>query len=138
VLAGLISDEDRRTANRVPGLGDMRCSAACFSQTTIVAKDEIILLITPRLVARSPAAWRGRVRRRHEASAASACRGALPALPPSFPVQPAQPDIPQQPPVFPGAARPGADVPLTPAQPPASPTGPEMVPFGGQKPPRNE
>src|SRR4051812_9481906 len=51
VLAGLISDEDRRTANRVPGLGDLPTLGRLFSSTSdTVNKTENMLLITPRLV----------------------------------------------------------------------------------------
>jgi general secretion pathway protein D len=51
VLAGLISDEDRRTASRVPGLGDMPVVGRLFSQTNDSrTKTEIVLLITPHLI----------------------------------------------------------------------------------------
>jgi general secretion pathway protein D len=51
VLAGLISDEDRRTADRVPGLGDLPVAGRLFSQThDSRTKTEIVLLITPRLL----------------------------------------------------------------------------------------
>jgi general secretion pathway protein D len=51
VLAGLISDEDRRTASRVPGLGDMPVVGRLFSQTNNNrTKTEIVLLITPHLI----------------------------------------------------------------------------------------
>jgi len=47
VLAGLISDEDRRTASRVPGIGDMPVVGRLFSQTSEnKVKTEIVLLIT--------------------------------------------------------------------------------------------
>ena len=51
VLAGLITDEDRRTADRIPGLGDLPVAGRLFSQThENRIKTEIVLLITPRLV----------------------------------------------------------------------------------------
>ena len=51
ILAGLISDEDRRTANRVPGLGSLPVVGRLFSDTHETrGKTEIVLLITPRLV----------------------------------------------------------------------------------------
>lgn len=51
ILAGLISDEDRRTANRVPGLGDLPVVGRLFgSQRDDLQKTEIVLSITPRLV----------------------------------------------------------------------------------------
>ena len=51
VLAGLISDEDRSTANRVPGLGEIPILGRLFgSQRDQSDKTEIVLSITPRLV----------------------------------------------------------------------------------------
>ena len=51
ILAGLISDDDRRTANRVPGLGDIPVLGALFSsKSTDHVKSEIVLLITPHVV----------------------------------------------------------------------------------------
>ncbi len=51
ILAGLINDEDRRTANRVPGLGDLPVAGRLFSShRDSRVKTEIVLLITPRLV----------------------------------------------------------------------------------------
>jgi general secretion pathway protein D len=51
VLAGLINDEDRRTANRVPGLSDLPVLGRIFSNNDDVAnKTEIVLLVTPRIL----------------------------------------------------------------------------------------
>ncbi len=51
VLAGLINDEDRRTANRVPGLGDLPIAGRLFgSHLNDGKKTEIVLSITPRLI----------------------------------------------------------------------------------------
>jgi general secretion pathway protein D len=51
VLAGLISDEDRSTASRVPGIGDLPLLGRLFgSQKDDREKTEIVLSITPRLV----------------------------------------------------------------------------------------
>jgi general secretion pathway protein D len=51
VLAGLINDEDRSSANRVPGLGDIPILGRLFSsQKDDWQKTEIILSITPRLI----------------------------------------------------------------------------------------
>ena len=51
VLAGLISDEERSSANRVPGLGDLPLIGRLFSnQRDTGNKTEIVLLITPRIV----------------------------------------------------------------------------------------
>lgn len=51
VLAGLISDEERKTTNHVPGLGEIPLVGRAFGthrDTSI--KTEIILLITPRVL----------------------------------------------------------------------------------------
>lgn len=51
VLAGLINDEDRRTANKIPGLGDMPMVGRLFGNSLDDGKKtEIVLSITPRLV----------------------------------------------------------------------------------------
>jgi general secretion pathway protein D len=51
VLAGLISDEERSSANRLPGFGDIPVLGRLFSsQSDSKNKTEIILLITPRIV----------------------------------------------------------------------------------------
>jgi general secretion pathway protein D len=51
VLAGLISNEERSSANRLPGLGDLPAIGRLFSSTRDNAnKTEIVLLITPRVV----------------------------------------------------------------------------------------
>jgi len=51
ILAGLISADDRRTANKIPGLGDLPVLGRLFgSQRSDEQKTEIILSITPRLV----------------------------------------------------------------------------------------
>ncbi|MDO9197002.1 secretin N-terminal domain-containing protein [Rhodoferax sp.] len=51
VLAGLISDEERSSANRLPGLGEIPLIGRLFSsQMDNSSKTEIVLLITPRIV----------------------------------------------------------------------------------------
>jgi general secretion pathway protein D len=51
VLAGLISDEERNTADKVPGLGDMPMLGRLFgSRKDERNKTEIVLLITPYVV----------------------------------------------------------------------------------------
>ncbi|MEW5769459.1 MAG: secretin N-terminal domain-containing protein [Pseudomonadota bacterium] len=51
VLAGLISDEDRSSASKVPGLGDIPLLGRLFSShSDNKSKTEIVLLITPRVV----------------------------------------------------------------------------------------
>lgn len=51
ILAGLISDEDRSSANRIPLLGDLPILGRLFSnQSDNRQKTEIVLSITPRLI----------------------------------------------------------------------------------------
>jgi len=51
ILGGLISDEERQTANRVPGLGDLPVIGRLFSsQKDDNQKTELVLSITPRLI----------------------------------------------------------------------------------------
>lgn len=51
VLAGLISDEDRRSANKVPGLAELPLLGRLFSSNLDERKKtDIVLLITPRVV----------------------------------------------------------------------------------------
>jgi general secretion pathway protein D len=51
VLAGLINDEDRRSANRVPGVSRLPLIGRLFSNNNdTVTKTEIVLLITPRVI----------------------------------------------------------------------------------------
>jgi general secretion pathway protein D len=126
VLAGLISDEDRRTANRVPGLGDLPTLGRLFSQTSdTVTKTEIILLITPRLVRTlaRPGANAVEFAAGTESSTGLAAGGGVPLPVAPAPIAPAVPA--GQPPFTPPA------VPFPQSAPPVL----EMVPFGGQQPP---
>ena len=51
VLAGLISDEDRKSASKIPGLGDLPLLGRLFSNHRSERnKTEIVLLITPRVL----------------------------------------------------------------------------------------
>jgi general secretion pathway protein D len=51
MLAGLISDEDRDSTNRIPGLGSLPIAGHLFgSQSGSDAKTEIVLLVTPHVV----------------------------------------------------------------------------------------
>ena len=51
VLAGLISDEERKTTSHIPGLGEIPVVGRAFgSHKDTSTKTEIILLITPRIV----------------------------------------------------------------------------------------
>jgi len=54
ILAGLISDEDRNTANKIPGLGQLPLIGRLFSShKDNGSKTEIVLSITPRIVGNS-------------------------------------------------------------------------------------
>jgi type II secretory pathway component HofQ len=51
ILAGLINDEDRQTANKLPGLGDIPVLGRLFGSTREDGKKtEIVLSITPHLI----------------------------------------------------------------------------------------
>jgi general secretion pathway protein D len=51
ILAGLISDEDRSSGNKVPGLGELPVLGRLFgSQKDDTQRNEILLSITPRIV----------------------------------------------------------------------------------------
>src|SRR5262249_41618480 len=51
VLAGLISDEDRKSVTQVPGLGSIPVLGRLFgSHQDTFNKTEIVLLVTPRVV----------------------------------------------------------------------------------------
>jgi general secretion pathway protein D len=132
VLAGLISDEDRRTANRVPGLGQLPVVGRLFSSTNDTAsKTEIVLLITPRIV-RTLARPDARATEFPAGTdAASGAGGAGPApapIPQAVPAPAAQPAAPTPPPGQPDQppAKPGA----------VAPSAPTMKPFGGVQPER--
>src|SRR5438309_3818137 len=117
ILAGLISDEDRRSATRVPGLGDFPLLGRLFSSTSdTITKTEIVLLITPRLMRTivRPDARTTEFAAGTEASSSGGPLGAA-SSPSSFaPVPP--PPGPSLAPGLPGAA---------------TPPGGTIVPFGG-------
>jgi general secretion pathway protein D len=130
VLAGLISDEDRRTADRVPGLGDLPIAGRLFSSTRdTTTRSEIVLLITPRLQRTLARPDAGSV----EFAAGTEAQTGIPRLgggtgisvSPSF--EPPVTVAPGTPSEESGAAAAAAP----PAQPPAAPV---LVPFGGIKP----
>lgn len=55
VLAGLISDQDRRNSDGLPGLGDMPILGRLFSTKKVDGeKTEIVLSITPRIIRSQP------------------------------------------------------------------------------------
>jgi general secretion pathway protein D len=109
ILAGLITDEDRKTADRVPGLGSLPVIGRLFSShKDTTNKTEVVLLITPRilrLVARPD------VTVTEFMSGTEAIVGAPPLTlraiePPSAPATPSQPGLAPKPSasVAPGAA----------------------------------
>jgi len=119
ILAGLISDEDRRTASRVPGLGEIPLLGRLFSSThDTTARTEVVLLITPRLVrtlARPDARTVEFSAGTEAASSGTAPGSFAPGL--SAPFVPEAPPQPPKPAIAPQPAR------------------PQLVPFGGFKPP---
>jgi general secretion pathway protein D len=55
ILAGLIQESDSRTANSIPGLGDIPILSHLFgTHHTDQEKDEIVLSITPRIIRMQP------------------------------------------------------------------------------------
>jgi general secretion pathway protein D len=120
ILAGLIQDSDTRTANSIPGFGDIPLLSHLFgSNHTDREKDEIVLSITPRIIRMQPRPsaastefWYGsetRTRAVHYGPAPGAGGGAehpahtVPADPTRMNMQPAIPN--------PGSAAPGSGAP---------------------------
>lgn len=122
ILAGLISDEDRSSANRVPGLGAVPLLGRLFGSTLDQSsKTEVVLLMTPRIV-RQLARPDVRQLEFESGTEASLGSGAPGGGQPLFSPSPAQPPAPPAPsnviqpapgtfgPTFllpPGAPRPG-------------------------------
>lgn len=129
ILAGLISDEDRRTANRVPGLGTLPGVGRLFSDTHETrGKTEIVLLITPRLLRtleRPDNAFIEFSAGTEASSGAAPGGAAIPASPTPF-----------TPPATPPVRPPGAGAVPQPAAPAAGTPAPQpaLVPFGGLQP----
>ena len=122
VLAGLISDDDRHIADKVPALGDMPVLGRLFKHTTDNKnRTEIVLLITPRLMRTlaRPEAGSVEFAAGTEASTGTPRLGAAPLSIPSVSAPPPQSETPAA------------------VQPPAErqPAAPLLVPFGGVKPP---
>jgi general secretion pathway protein D len=125
VLAGLINREDRRSADRVPGLGELPVLGRLFSNTRDTKnRTEIVLLITPRLMRQLARPEAGSV----EFAAGTEAATGAPRLgaAPFAPVSPAEAPPPGTPP-----PPESTGAPPVPQQPPAGPT---LVPFGGVKP----
>lgn len=119
VLAGLISDEDRKSAAKIPGLGDLPLLGRLFSDHHDERnKTEIVLLITPRILrsdsTRQPALTEFRGGTENDiggggSSPALSFRPGLertPGLPLHPDSQPEQPAIPNANPVPPAPAGP--------------------------------
>jgi general secretion pathway protein D len=115
VLAGLINDNDRRTATKVPGLGDLPVLGRLFSSHDNDAeKTEIVLSITPHLVrnSRRPPYSETEFQAGTETSPGGASMQGGSQLP-----LPERPRAPTPPPAEPAPAEPA------PAEPPAPPAG---------------
>ena len=111
VLAGLINDEDRRSANQVPGLGNLPGLGRLFSNNTdTVNKTEVVLLITPRVIRNieRPGVKLEEFRSGTEAEVGAAAAGpaGLPPLVITPPEKPGAPTPPSQPQPLPPAAGP--------------------------------
>jgi general secretion pathway protein D len=114
ILAGLIQETDTRTANTIPGLGEIPILSHLFgTHHSDNEKDEIVLSITPRIIRLQPRAandaiefWYGtETRTRSVPFSASSGTAASPegaASPP--PTNPAPPPSSAAPLVVPGAA----------------------------------
>src|SRR5687768_1373071 len=123
VLAGLISNEDRRSASRVPGLGELPVAGRLFSHTRDTEnRTEIVLLMTPRLVRTLARPEAGSVEFAAGTEASTGARpGAAPLIVPPIVVPPIAPPAAVQP--APAAEPPPAGVPTAPVTPPS------IVPF---------
>lgn len=113
VLAGLISDEDRSSASRVPGLGDLPLLGRLFSsQRDERSKTEIVLLITPRVLrsdaTRQPALteFRGGTENAIGGGLSAPFAPVVAPQPPQPPLQPALPAGIQPEPLVDGVAVP--------------------------------
>ena len=81
-LAGLITESDRRTTDRVPGLGEFPVLGRLFSsQSKDTGRTEIVLLVTPRIV-RSLERPAARITEFHSGTETSLGAGGGAALPP--------------------------------------------------------
>jgi general secretion pathway protein D len=105
-LAGLITDADRRTSDRVPGLGDFPVIGRLFftSQSKDAGRSEIVLLITPHVV-RSLVRPEARITEFHSGTENSMGAGGSSA-PPSISSDPAKPAPPRTPAAPGGAPKP--------------------------------
>ncbi len=108
VLAGLINNEDRKTADKVPGLGDLPGLKRIFGSSADSDKrSEIVLSITPRIV-RNSQRPEGRFSEFRTGTESRALGGGS-AL--AAPVAPAAPNAPVAPLVPPSTAAPVPEAP---------------------------
>ena len=125
VLAGLISDEERNSADKIPGLGDLPVLGRLFSSHKDSRnKTEIVLLITPHIVrnlSRPPAADAEFASGTEASIGAKMWMRSSEAAAPAFPGAPASGQI-QRPviPVVPVPVQPRATPPTV--MPPAAPS----------------
>ena len=113
VLAGLINSEDRRSADKVPGLAELPVLGRLFSNNDdTVNKTEIVLLITPHVLrnVERPGARVEQFNSGTEAEIGGAAAGAMPSLPGPAPIP-----VPEKP------QAPAAPAPAIPAPPYAGP-----------------
>jgi general secretion pathway protein D len=92
VLAGLISNEDRRSANQVPGLAELPVAGRLFqNRDDTVNKTEVVLLITPRVIRNieRPEVRLEEFNSGTEAEVGGAGLSSLPAIPATAPQPPA-------------------------------------------------
>ena len=121
VLAGLISDEDRRSADRVPGISRLPVIGRLFSNNRDTAnKTEVVLLITPRVI-RNIERPGARLEEFNSGTELDVGRGGGAAGPSSFPTSsmPVQQQPAQQQPAQPQPAQPQPEAPRPPAAGPA-------------------
>jgi general secretion pathway protein D len=94
VLAGLISDEDRRNSSQVPGLADLPVAGRLFQNRNDTAnKTEVVLLITPHVVRNidRPEVRQEEFNSGTEAEVGGAGGSATPFIPTPIPAAPPQP-----------------------------------------------
>jgi general secretion pathway protein D len=108
VLAGLISNEDRRNSSQVPGLADMPVAGRLFQNKEDTAnKTEVVLLITPRVI-RNIERSEARLEEFNSGTEAEVGGGGSMSLPPISPYTP-----PPPPPPTPVPAAPQPSIPST-------------------------
>jgi general secretion pathway protein D len=126
ILAGLISDEDRSAANRIPLLGDLPLLGRLFSsQSDNRKKTEIVLSITPRLIRN--------VQRKDPSTEAfwSGTEGTLKNRP--LQLREFKPEAGAALPAAPSMASPPDGAPAVPMMPPSSPNAPRLQWQGPQQ-----